>query len=178
MDINLNSIKKNFSADNIFIQVFLYFSASLLVSMILCYIVFSIKISSQKSNLNELDIQIQEIGTKAQKDKEDQVFSIQKKVQDYSKLINEHRLTSNAFGFIEKETLPKVWFSRISLSDSDGAILLFGETENLEALSRQISHFESNEYVKSVDVLSSSVGSAGRVNFNLNMKLESLLFEF
>ena len=80
------------------------------------------------------------------------------------------------FAFLESQTLPEVWFSRINLSERENKIILTGESGNMDILSRQISTFEKNEFVKKISILNSSVWDSGKIKFSITVDLDPILF--
>ncbi|KKQ21721.1 MAG: hypothetical protein A3G45_01955 [Candidatus Staskawiczbacteria bacterium RIFCSPLOWO2_12_FULL_37_15] len=160
------------------VDVVFYFVISLLISAIFCYLIFISKIYLQEKEIKKLDAAIETVGTDVQKDHEKTVFNYQKKINDYALLIDNHEFASNVFGFLEKDTLPNVWFSRFSLPTKQNKVDLTGEAESMDALSRQTAAFEKNEFVKKVNLLGSSVGDSGKVNFSLSLLLDSKIFNY
>lgn len=175
--MDINSIKQFTTKKSIFTESLFYISLSLIVASFLCYFIFSFRISSQKNFIEELDFEMSQIGSLEQKQREEKVFSYQKKIDDYSQIINNHKISSSVFGFIEKQTIQSVWFSKISLSEKENSINLSGEAENIEVLSRQIFIFENSEFVKKISILNSSLDDSGIVSFNLNLNLDPKIFD-
>jgi len=158
--------------------VIFYFAASLLVATVLCYLIFILKIYLQEQAIKNLDVETLNVGTDAQKDEEKIVFGYQKKVNDYGMLLQNHKFASNVFSFLEKDTLPNVWFYRFSMPMSQNQIDLAGEAETMDALSRQTSAFEKNEFVKKVSILNSDTGVLGKISFNLSLQLDPKIFNY
>lgn len=160
------------------VDVVFYFVISLLVSTVLCYLIFILKIYLQQQELKDLDQAILTVGTDAQKEQEKTVFNYQKKINDYAQLAENHKFASNIFSFLEKETLPNVWFSKFGMTVLQNQVDLSGEAENLDTLSRQTLAFEKNELVKKVSILTSNVGELGKVNFNLSLVLDPKIYSY
>jgi len=99
--MDLNSISKFTKEKSLFSDIVFYVAISLLVSSILCYFIFLIKISSQKERVKVLEDSMLQIGTAEQKEKEAIIFKYQKKIADYTKFLNNHKSTSNVFAFLE-----------------------------------------------------------------------------
>jgi hypothetical protein len=159
-------------------DIVLYSALSLLLSSLFCYFIFSVKVYLQKKNIAELDVAISTVGSPKQKEEEKLVFSYKDKIFDFSKLIKEHKISSKIFEFLELEVLDSVWFNRFDMSVKDNKVSLEGETDNMEALSRQIDAFEKSENVKKVDILSSNIGESGKIIFRIALSLNPGLFAF
>ncbi len=178
MNFNLNIIYQLRDKKNWWVDVVFYFVISSLLATIICYVIFVIQIYIQNEKIKEVQVALTTVGTDQQKEMEKQVFEYQKKINDFSTLINDHKIASNIFAFIEKYTLPNVWFSRFSVDEKQPGIVLSGETDDIETVSRQISTFEATEYVKKIDLLNSQKGSTEKINFNISLSLDSKIFIF
>ncbi len=161
------------------INVVFYFFLALLLVSILLYAFFVLRVYLQKKKISEIDDKIATYGTKEQKANEKQVLDYKKKIDDFAIIINNHRISSNIFGFVEDKTLPSVWFSNFDMSESSNEIRLTGEAESMETLSRQVKTFEeSKDYVKSISVLSSQTESDKKIRFILNLILDPKIFNY
>lgn len=174
--MDFEEIKQAIAKKGLFSDIVFYVSISLLISAVLCYFIFSAKVVSQKQAIIQIDSSMATIGTESQKQKEAAIFNYQKKINDFATLLADRKSPANVFALLEQQTMPKVWFNRFGLSEKENSIVLSGEAENMEILSQQVFAFESNEFVKKVDVLNSSLGNAGKVMFNLSITLNPKLF--
>jgi len=160
------------------VDVVFYFIISSLIATILCYLIFAVKISLQKESIKDFEARLITVGTEEQKEMEKQIFVQQKRINDYAPLIKEHKIPSNVLAFLEKNTLPNVWYSRFSVGNKSADITLSGEAESVEIFSKQVSVFEQNEYVTKITVLNSTPGEKGRVTFNLVISLDPKILDF
>lgn len=176
--MNLDFLKQLSNRRSLFVDIVFYFMISLLISTVLCYFIFGAKIYLQDQKANQLKSLISNIGTEGQKSYEKSVFDYQARINDFAKLMNEHRNYSNAFDFFERNTLPDIWFSSFNIASKTNEVKLDGEAENMGSLSRQVSIFENSEYVKKIDLLSSSVTTNSRIKFSLSVILDPKIFTF
>jgi len=160
------------------VDVVFYFMISSLIATIFCYLIFAAKVYFQKESIGDYDLSLATVGTEEQKAMEKQIFDYQKKINDYDPLIKNHKIISNILAYFEQNTLPEVWFSRFSMTGGDANIILSGETENVETLSKQISVFEASEYLNKITVLSSVLGLENRTDFNVILSLDPKIFNF
>lgn len=161
---------------NLLIDVSFYIISALMVSLVICYFIFSAKIYLQRTEIQKIQKEIILAGTPEQKQKEEYVFATQKKINDFAALLQERKKTSNIFSFIEKNSLPEVWFSKFSVSQKNNEIGLDGETENDLLLSKQISIFEKSPYVKKIVSLRSGSSESGKTSFSISLALDPSLF--
>mgnify|MGYP001610434803 FL=1 len=160
------------------VDVLFYFIISSLIATIICYLIFFAKINLQKASIKDYDASLATVGTEEQKEMEKQILDYQKKINDYDPLIKSHRIFSNILAYFEQNTLPNVWFLRFSMGGKDADITLSGETESVEAFSKQISIFEASQYLTKITVLGSTLGEENRTNFNMIISLDPKIFTF
>ncbi len=160
------------------LDVIFYFVISLLVATLLCYAIFIIKNLIQKKQIEIITANLLTVGTQEQKSQEEQVLLYKQKIGSFTELIKNHEFVSNVFVFIEENTQPNVWFSQFSLDGKSAKVQLSCIAEDMDAVSRQISTFEKNEYVKDLGSINSSLGDAGQANFNLNLSLNDTIFSY
>ncbi len=156
-----------------------YCISALLLALLFSYAIFGIKTYLDTQKINELDGKIAALDSLQQKEKEKKVLDYKKKIDDYYLLIGSHKITSNIFAFIEKKTMPNVWFSNFDISLPANEVKLSGESENMETLSRQIKAFEeSGDYINSITVLNSEVQPSRKVKFTLSFHLNQKAFNY
>jgi hypothetical protein len=81
----------------------------------------------------------------------DQIFTLERRINNIRALLNAHVFLSNVFRLLEGDTHPKVRFSNFSVSAATNKIDLSGETESYAVLARQIAIFEGNPQVENVE---------------------------
>ena len=178
MDSIFSILKKLKDSKLWWVDVVFYFIISSLIATIFCYLIFVVKINSQKASIKDYDISLATVGTDEQKEMEKQIFEKQKKINDYVPFIESHRISSNVLAFLEQNTLPKIWFSRFNMAGNDADITLSGEAETVEIFSKQVSVFEESPYLTKITVLSSTLGEQNRISFNLILSLDPEIFTF
>ena len=177
MDFNASNQLKD--KKSLWTDIAFYFSLALLIAVIFCYAIFSFKVYLQDQNLNEINRRIIAYSTDEQRAAEKDVFDYKKKIDAFATIIQNNKISSHVFSFIEKNTMSNVWFSDFDMSQSNGDIKLSGQSENMEMLSLQIQIFEKNEdYIKNISVLNLQTDSAGKVRFILNLSLNPKIFSY
>jgi hypothetical protein len=159
-------------------DVIFYFTVSLLIATILCYLIFLVKNNIQKNDIIKITEALQTVGTDAQKAQEKEVINYQRKINDFAQLLKNHTFSSHAFAFMQKETMPNIWFNQFGFNSKDSQVQLSGEADSLDALSRQVAGFEKNEYVKNLGSLTASLGESARMQFSFALTLDSNIFDF
>ena len=121
---------------------------------------------------------LQTVGTDQQKQQETEVINYQKKIKDFTNLLKNHEFASNVFAFMQAQTMPNIWFNQFSLDEKNNAVQLSGESDNMDAFSRQVAVFEKNKYVKNIGTFNSSLGESARIEFNMNLMLDQNIFNY
>ena len=167
--------KEKIKTDSIFNKLFL-FSLILLIILGGSYIFLRFKNSSIQSNIRDVNNQIIEI--KAGKDNsiERYIFDTKKKINDFSEILEKHKITSNFFTFIDKASNKEVKFLELSLNTETKNVSLKGETENFDTLGKQILNLKKSDLVKGLDISNISLNKEGKVNFSVNFSLDSKIF--
>lgn len=159
-------------------DVILYFVIAVLIATGFCYLLFMLQIGIQQQELKVATENLKNVGTQDQKDQEKSVIGYRKKINDFNNFFKNHSFGSHIFDFMQDQTLPYIWFKKFSLDQKNSAIQLSGEVDNMDNLSRQVANFEKNENVKKVALLSSTVGTTGKIDFNINLILDSKIFKY
>ena len=150
----------------------------MLIAVVFCYVIFIIKNNIQRNQIKEEEVKIEEIASEQQKEDEEEVILYKKKIGDFAGLLENHEFLSHAFIFMEDHTRPDVWFKNINVDEANRKLLVTGETDNMEALSRQVAIFEKNEYVGKIDLLNSTLSDFSGINFNLSLILKPEIFSY
>lgn len=153
-------------------------SLALLILIIFSYSMLAFKVYLQKIEILTIENNIASYTTDREKEYDKKYSDYRKKIQDYTTIISQHKISSNVFAFIEEKTLSEIWFSKFDLTTNANEIKLSGEAESVEILSRQIQAFERSEYVKRVSVLDSRIGEMGKSLFILNISLDPKIFSY
>ncbi len=177
--VNFNFLQQLKDKKSLWISVTFYFFCALLIIVFFTYFIIVFKVYLQNKEINELDSRIATYGLSQQKIYEKRVLDYKKKINDYSFIISNQKISSNVFAFIEARTLPNVWFSSFNMSKSTNEIKLSGESENMETLGRQVRVFEkSNDYISSINVSSLEIQTTGKTNFILSFYLKPEIFSY
>ncbi len=159
-------------------DVVFYFVISLLISTVLCYVIFAAKNSFLRQDIEKQIEELNKVGTEQQKADEKDVINYKKKITDFTGLMQNHQFTSNVFAFMQQRTMPNVWFKQFSLNEKSATVQLSGEADDLDAVSRQIAVLEKDKYVKSLSTLTSSGDGSARNSFSTNLVLSSDIFGY
>ena len=143
-------------------DVIFYFVMSMLIATVLCWLIFLIKNNIQRADIEKETEALLTVGTKSQQAQEAEVINYRSKISEFTDLLKNHEFASNAFAFLEAQTMPNVWFQQFSLDEKNASVQLSGESDSFDSYSRQVAAFENNKYIKDLAGLSSSLGASAR----------------
>ena len=175
----LNKIKfknKEFPWD-----VVLFYSASaFLIIAVFTYLIFMFKVSLERQKVMEIDKRIASYGSIEQKAYEAKLVNYKKKIDDFTEILDNHKITANIFALIEANTLPEVSFSNFDMSKSNDRLRLMGRADNPDALSGQIESLEKNsDYIKSINMLNLNAdNSTQELSFTIEIFLNPKIFNY
>lgn len=159
-------------------DVIFYFAISLLIAAVFCYVIFLLKNVVQRQDIKTETDKLEQVGTPDQKNEETEVLNYQKKFNDFADIFKNHEFASNTFAFMQAQTMPNIWFKQFTLNRVSGEVQLSGETDNLDALSRQVASLEKNKYVANLAGLSSTLGESARTQFSFSLSLDPKIFSY
>ena len=157
-------------------NVLFYASLAFLAIVFIIYFIFGSLLKKSSEQLSNLETEVAKGKTADQQILEDRVLGYQKKIEDFSKLIQNYQKTSIFLDFIQRYTHPKVWFSSVNLTLDDRAVLLGGTAENFQVLGQQFLIFKNNPLIQSINFSNVLIGKDGKIQFNLKIILDQKIF--
>lgn len=160
-------IKKEFSWKDII----LYVMIGAFIIFLLSFGILSIIQSKKEIKLSDL-INKLTMRSSSEQELENRILKYQKKIKIFSTLLDNHKMPLNVFNFLERNTHPKIWFSKLELNLENNNLNLIGQADDFETVSQQISIFNKNqEYVKKVTIIDVSKDIKEKINFNFKIDL-------
>ena len=161
-----------------FVQETLFYSLiGLFLLMIFSYFILGY---FQKQSLTELQ-NIEELLTKektlAKMSLEKEILNEQKKINDFSLLLDSHPSSTNFFAFLEKTSHPKIRYSQISLNPLDGQAIVSGYSDSFSSLGQQFQILSQEQFVQKADLSKISLEKKGEISFIFNLSLDPNLFK-
>jgi len=157
-------------------NILFYFSLGLLLAAVLAYFILGSYLKKAETTLRNLEETLTKGRTAEEITLEKRVFEYQKKIEDFSKVINQHLFSSNFFEFIEKNTHPQVWFARMDLNVRGGRVELSGEAEDFVILHQQLQILRAHPLAEDLNLSKIAIGKKGKVDFGISLGLKPTLF--
>lgn len=157
-------------------NVFFYCSFALLILVFYSYCIFALKTSLQNHQIRDLD---RSSDNTSRINLEKRMLGYQKKMNNFSLILNNRKNSSNFFLFLESKTSPKVQFSSFELSQANNNVKLAGQSNSMAAFTDQLKAFEqSPDYIQNLNVVSSKIDQSGQVDFEISIVLNSSIFHY
>ena len=163
----------------LFVNILFYILILALIVMAIGYFYLINLEKNTQDNLTELEKILTEEKIEREKQLEKEIFTYQKKIKDFSVLLDSHQTFHGLFEFLEKNCHPKVWFSSFSIEAENHELMLAGQAENFQSIEQQIIIFkDSTDNILNVELSEISIQEEGAIGFSLKLSLNSELFDF
>lgn len=158
------------------LSILFYLSLFLFLAIFASFFIFGNSLKNLQAEFENLEKSIAEQRTPEVIATEQEVLSYQKKISDFSLLLQGHLASSNLVGFLEEISHPKVWFSQFSLNAPEGQLTLNGYSDSFMSVGQQLLILKEKPLIKSFNLSEISIGKQGEVSFVLSLSLDSKIF--
>ena len=159
-------------------EVLFYFSIALLVGVILSYFIIGHFQKESSAALEDLEARLAQERTPQRVVLEETVLGQQKKIRDFASIFGEHRVVSEIFEILEKDTHPQVMFQNLSLDPERAQTEISGLTDSFQTMGEQLLIFQKEEKIKTAELSDVSINKDGKINFTLLISFSPQVFEF
>jgi hypothetical protein len=162
-------------------SLLLFLSIILLMLAVGGYFGFGYFEKEISKEIKDVEKQISQVKTDEEKALEKNLFSLEKKVSDYSEVFSEHRLPSELFPFLAKICHPKVRFLSVDFSRQPGdlyKISIPSVGESYVVVHQQIEILRGRKDILDLEISNIAVGKEGQLNFNLSFEISPEIFSF
>ena len=161
------------------ILIFLIICGILLAGFGGSYFYISVTKSKVSQAIEEKNREL--VKTQEERALEQKMLGVEKKINDFAKLLAVHKKVINVFDFIEKMTHPQVWFTSVDLSVPDNKIVMGGLAKNLDSFEQQrlalLDLVKENPFLKSINVAGIALTETREVKFSLDLILDPSIFK-
>ena len=156
----------------------LIFSFAFLLIVGIVFLLLNWQTAALNSKKEKLAQQITELESQtSNKTLEEQVFEIADKIDDFSRLIKEHKINSRFFDFLRAICHPRVQFTGFNLDVQQNSTQLSGKTENFQILGEQIKVLVENENISNLEIPDISFDENGKILFQIHFLLKENLLK-
>ncbi|MBI4034266.1 MAG: hypothetical protein HY378_01820 [Candidatus Brennerbacteria bacterium] len=128
------------------------------------------------SRAEDLDRKIGELARQVSQEEQQNFIGFYSQVINLEKILNRHGFAANVFSFLEKNTLPQVFYNQAEFLSSGESLKLSGVAATNAVLVGQLTLFEGREEVSRVNLnqMSSSPGGAA---FSITVSFREEFFQ-
>jgi cell division protein FtsL len=149
-------------------KIFLIFSIFIfLLSLLLFFYLFDSE-KKLKKEISNFEEKISASKTEEIKSLEKEILRYQREISDFSKIIETHVFPSKFFQILEKNTHPKVYFSRFDFDLANSKCTLSGTAQDFYTLGQQFDIFKNNRSFQT-KLSKISFGKEGKVDFEFEI---------
>lgn len=159
------------------LNILFYFSIVLVLVSFSGFFILNHLEKKSADNLQNLEEVLAKKKTPKETALEEEILKYQKKINNFSILINLHQSPLNSFSVLERTSHPKVQFTNFSLNSEEFEIVLSGKTESFQTLGQQVLIFKNENLIKDVNLSKLSIGKEGGAEFTLSLSLDPEIFK-
>ncbi len=139
------------------------------------YLYFYLTSKSINQEIDELSQQIKK--TPEEKELEDNILAKEKKIEDFKKLLAQHKKVLSVFSFLQEKTHPEVWLSDFDFKPDEAIVSVSAKSENFESVGQQIMTLREEDILKKINLSDLSTSEKGGVVFSLKLEFDPQIFE-
>ncbi len=114
---------------------------------------------------------------KAIREKKGEISPIKQKIDDFNELLSGHKKPLKIFEFLERVSLPNVWFSTFSFTFEKGELSVSGETDSFITIEQQFLILKQEPLVKDLNLSGLSMSGEGEISFTFLLTFDSQIFK-
>ena len=154
----------------------LIFSAFLLGFSIFIY--FGLRLGYESyldTQAKGLDKKFAQLASQVSQQDQKHFINFYSQLVNLKKVLENHQFSSNVFGFLEKNTIPTVFYYEADFIVEENILKLKGQADSAETLAQQLNVFDKTEELESA-VLDQMTFERGPVGFNLTLTFNKEFF--
>lgn len=160
-----------------FSNIFLFAAGALLLTAVFGYVIVIRINAGLLNNLNNLEDNIAQLGTRDDRVVEARVFDTEKMVKNFAVLLASRRKSSNFFENFASLIHPRVWLSELDLDAANLKASVSGESPNFKILEQQLIFLRNQEnFIESLELSKATIGKDGKAEFKINFNFKPEIF--
>ena len=153
-----------------------YFSVILAIVSISGYFILNQSLKDSRTKLEYLETLIREGKTPERIATEREVIKWERKIEDFTVLLNSHLNPSNFFEVFENFSHPRMEFTSFNLWPQRGRLTVSGQTNDFRNLGQQLLIFKKESLFKEVNLNKVYIGEKGEIRFTFDISLDPRIF--
>ena len=139
------------------------------------FIYFGLKFGYEtylNARAEQLDKNIEDLASRVSKEEQQNFINFYSQLVNLEKALDRHKFSSNVYSFLERNTLPLVYYYEGDFLVNGGTLGLRGRADSLEALVQQLSVFDKSSELEKT-VLDQMSFEGNDVNFGITLTFKS-----
>jgi len=161
----------------LWLKILFYILIALFLVIVLSYFIFGHFQNKSLTALQNLEEEILKEKTPQKIALEKEILNYQKKINNFTLMLDHHLLSSKFFNFLEKTSHPQIWFSKINLSLGETLAIVSGRAETFPVLGQQLQIFKKEALIKSATLSEISLGEKGEIEFTFTLSFDPNFFK-
>ncbi|MCH8986834.1 hypothetical protein IIA94_01555 [Patescibacteria group bacterium] len=158
-------------------RIFLEISIFLFLSVLVSYFIVQQLVSIREGELTDQKELLEAEFTSAEQALEERVLDLKKTIDNFAKVIEIRKNSLNFFAFLEKNTVPEVFFTELDLKPQTHEAILSGQSTNFFSLEQQMLVLKSNPAIARLELSDIKLGSEGLPEFRLHIQFNGEVFQ-
>lgn len=150
----------------------LYCAVFCLVVVLVLYFWFSSRTGAVRAEIEVVKEQQTTLKTKEIRRTEKEVVETSQRINDFSQIFKEHKLSSQFFSFLEGIVHPKVQVLTLSLMPNSLTMNISGNAQTIRAVGEQLLVLQANQLLEEITLSGPSLEEEGGVSFGLRLLLK------
>lgn len=157
-------------------SIVFYLSLAIFLAFLVSYFVLDFWQKKINKELFDIKTTLEREKSPSEKNLEEKILTYQKKIEESGFLLANHRFITPLFDYLEKITHSKIQFSDFKLNSEEGVIDIKGLAESFEVLGQQALIFESQKFIKNINLSEVSINKEGKIEFKFQITLDPQIF--
>jgi hypothetical protein len=171
------SLNEQFIAEPVSIGLpwrLLVFSIVLFALSLLIYFGMSIGYESYlNAKVSGLDKQLDQLSTSISQKDQQQFVGFYSQIVNLKTVLGQHIFSANIFPFLEKNTLPQVFYTEAKFNGSSSNLELQGRAVSLQTLAQQLAQFEKSPELSTAILKSTNFNQSGTIDFVISLTFQT-----
>lgn len=154
------------------LNILFYFSISVFLILIAFYFVLGYLSKNLEMTVRNLERTLALEKTPLEISLEQEIFTSQRKINDFSRLVEGRVSTNNFFDFLERICHPRVWLTKINLNPGMAQAAISGRAESFSVLGQQMLIFKEELLIEKTDLSHVKISKEGGVDFEIVLEFK------
>lgn len=126
----------------------------------------------------EFDKKFEQLASRVSQEDQKKFVNFYSQLANLKRVLDKHSFTANIFSFLEKNTVPTVFYYDATFSIEEGrTLLLGGRADSVDTFVAQLAIFDKAPELERVSLKEQNLESSGDLRFNVELKFKGDFFK-